>query len=153
MQQLQQTVELIWEEMPGSRKELESPACLKWQGWAREKPRRLPPPGAVAAALCHVTQCSAGGSTGRRGSATPLTFPSTFPPPSQGLDLLVGWFSSKKDPRVLQMPPPFFPSLLLLPAPQVLATAGRVCPQVLAHSTLLSGSTPLGFRVFKTKFF
>lgn len=152
MQQLQQTVELIWEEMPGSRKELESPGCLKWQGWAREKPRRLPPPGAVAAALCHVTQCSAGGSTGRRGSATPLTFPSTFPPPSQGLDLLVGWFSSKKDPRVLQMPP-------LLPFPPPPASppgsghSGRVCPQVLAHSTLLSGSTPLGFLVFKTKFF
>lgn len=52
-----------------------------------------------------------GGKTGRRELATQPTFPSTLPTPSQGLGVPVGYFSSRKDPRVLwirlfSLPPP-----------------------------------------------
>lgn len=57
-----------------------------------------------------------GGKTGRREFATQPTFPSTLPTPSQGLGVPVGYFSSRKDPRVLWIR--LFSSLLLLPALQ-----------------------------------
>lgn len=86
--------------------------------------------------VCHVTQClqlvgALGGEV-----ATPLTFPSALPPPTQALGPPCGWFSRC---------PPFLAPSSCQPARIVLATRGRVCPQLLAHSKLLSGSTPLGF--------
>ena len=77
--------------------------------------------------------------------STPLTFPSTLPPPTQDLSLCLRSRSSspvERTPGSSRSSPS-----LLLPAPQVSSGqrgAGRA-PQGPAHSVLLSGSTPLGF--------